>query len=81
VCVAAEAWQTYTGGILTSCPGSVDHCVQAVGIGGSSTSQPYWIVRNSWGTGWGIKGYIYLDATANNGNLCLINTYITTPTE
>jgi hypothetical protein len=81
VCVAAEAWQTYTGGILKTCAGSVDHCVQAVGIGGSSTTEPYWIVRNSWGTSWGIKGYIYLDATVDSGDICHIQEYITTPTE
>jgi len=81
VCVAAEAWQTYTGGILKSCAGSVDHCVQAVGVGGSSTTEPYWIVRNSWGTSWGIKGYIYLDATVESGDICHIQEYITTPTE
>jgi hypothetical protein len=81
VCVAAEAWQTYTGGILKTCAGSVDHCVQAVGIGGSSSSEPYWIVRNSWGTSWGIKGYIYLDSTVDSGDICHIQEYITHPTE
>jgi len=81
VCVAAEAWQTYTGGILKSCAGSVDHCVQAVGIGGSSSTEPYWIVRNSWGASWGIKGYIYLDSTVDSGDICHIQEYITHPTE
>ena len=32
VCVAAEVWNTYRGGIMTTCPGGVDHCVQAVGV-------------------------------------------------
>jgi len=81
VCVAAEAWQTYTGGILKTCAGSVDHCVQAVGIGGSSSTEPYWIVRNSWGASWGIKGYIYLDSTVDSGDICHIQEYITHPTE
>jgi hypothetical protein len=81
VCVAAEAWQTYTGGILKTCAGSVDHCVQAVGVGGSSSSEPYWVVRNSWGASWGIKGYIYLDATVDSGDICHIQEYITHPTE
>jgi hypothetical protein len=81
VCVAAEAWQTYTGGILKTCAGSVDHCVQAVGVGGSSTTEPYWIVRNSWGASWGIKGYIYLDSTVESGDICHIQEYITHPTE
>jgi len=81
VCVAAEAWQTYTGGVLKACAGSVDHCVQAVGIGGSASGSPYWIVRNSWGASWGEKGYIWLDATIENGDICHIQEYITTPSE
>ena len=28
VCIAAEVWNSYTGGILSVCPGGVDHCVQ-----------------------------------------------------
>jgi len=81
VCVAADAWQTYTSGILKSCPGSVDHCVQAVGYqSDASTPEPYWIVRNSWGLGWGIQGYIYLDMAASNGDICHIQEYITWPT-
>jgi Pyruvate/2-oxoacid:ferredoxin oxidoreductase delta subunit len=78
VCVAAEQWQDYTGGIMKSCPGSVDHCVQAVGYT-QSGSEPYWVVRNSWGTGWGVKGYIYLDMAANNGDICHIQEYMTYP--
>jgi len=81
VCVAAESWQTYTSGVLKVCSGSVDHCVQAVGVGGSTSASPYWIVRNSWGTSWGQKGYIYLDATVDSGDICHIQEYITTPTE
>jgi len=79
VCVAADAWQTYTGGILKSCPGDVDHCVQAVGYT-TSGSESYWVVRNSWGASWGEKGYIYLDMTADGGDICHIQEYMTVPT-
>jgi Pyruvate/2-oxoacid:ferredoxin oxidoreductase delta subunit len=79
VCVAAESWQTYTGGVMMTCAGSVDHCVQAVGYN-SDASTPYWLVRNSWGTGWGYAGYIYLSMTANNGDICHIQEYMTYPT-
>lgn len=79
VCVAAESWQTYTKGILSVCPGSVDHCVQAVGYN-TQGSTPYWVVRNSWGTGWGVEGYIYLDLNANSGDICHIQEYVTYPT-
>jgi hypothetical protein len=79
ICVAAEAWQTYTGGILKTCAGSVDHCVQAVGYT-TSGAEAYWVVRNSWGASWGEKGYIYLDMTADNGDICHLQEYITVPT-
>jgi len=79
VCVAAEAWQYYTGGVLTTCPGSVDHCVQAVGYNNNTASNAYWIVRNSWGAGWGISGYIWISMTAAGGDLCLINDYVNYP--
>lgn len=63
VCVAAETWNFYTGGVVTTCGKSVDHCVQAVGYEADST--PYWIVRNSWGKTWGEQGYIYVEAGEN----------------
>jgi len=72
VCVAAEDWFSYTGGVLRSCTGQVDHCVQAVGY-----TSDYWIVRNSWGTGWGVSGYIFI---GRGSDLCLIGDYITIPT-
>jgi C1A family cysteine protease len=62
VCVDANDWQFYSGGILSSCGTSVDHCVQAVGI---NTAKSYWNVRNSWGTSWGESGFIRLSYGAN----------------
>ena len=59
VSVAIEAdtlaFQFYTSGILNSkkCGVNLDHGVAAVGYG-----ENYFIVRNSWGAGWGDKGYI-----------------------
>jgi len=78
--VAAESWQLYTGGVLKTCTGSVDHCVQAVGMK-ASAAEPYWIVRNSWGAAWGEQGYIWLDMTVDSGDICHIQEYITYPTE
>jgi len=62
VCVDASQWSHYKGGVMrsTQCGRGIDHCVQLVGYD-SSANPPYWIVRNSWGTGWGISGYIYLE--------------------
>jgi len=62
VCVDAESWSSYTGGIMSVCGTSVDHCVQAVGI---DTAGGYWKVRNSWGTSWGESGFIRLSYGSN----------------
>jgi len=65
VCVAAETWQYYTGGIIgTSCSGSVDHCVQVVGWTQSSGVNA-WTIRNSWGTDWGYAGFCYVEYGCN----------------
>jgi C1A family cysteine protease len=74
VCVAADAFQTYRGGILKSCPGQIDHCVQAVGY---DSGNNYWIVRNSWATTWGEQGYIRI---AMGQDLCQIAQDATFPT-
>jgi len=66
VCVDAETWQTYESGIVgKSCGTSLDHCVQAVGLGATSSGETYWIVRNSWATDWGVGGYIYVKEGIN----------------
>jgi len=75
ICVDATTWQTYTSGIITkNCGTALDHCVQIVGwnVEGSTN---YWIVRNSWGTTWGNKGYIYVEI---GKNLCGIAQEATT---
>jgi C1A family cysteine protease len=76
ICVDAAKWYLYQGGIMTpsQCGQSVDHCVQLVGFDASG-STPYWIVRNSWGTGWGQQGYIYLEMYQDT---CAMADYVTT---
>ena len=63
VCLDASSWNSYTGGIMSTCGNRVDHCVQAVGV--DTSSNGYWKVRNSWGTSWGESGYIRLAYGAN----------------
>jgi hypothetical protein len=50
---------SYTGGVWDgSCSTSTNHLVAVVGYGtDDATGRPYWIYKNSWGTGWGEKGY------------------------
>lgn len=80
VCVDASAWQDYTSGVMTweECAwvNVLDHCVQLVGYE-TNAPKPYWIVRNSWNTGWGIEGYIWL---AIGGDTCGIAHDATVPT-
>jgi len=65
ICVDASAWQDYESGVMTweECAyiNLLDHCVQLVGYNTVDSSNPYWMVRNSWGTDWGIDGYIWLE--------------------
>jgi len=75
VCVAAESWNLYKGGIMSTCRGTVDHCTQAVGVDASSTG--YWKVRNSWGTSWGENGHIRLAYGANTCRITNDPTYAT----
>jgi len=72
VCVDASKWNSYKGGIMTSCGTRIDHCVQAVGVDTSS----YWKVRNSWGTSWGEAGYIRLAYGQNTCGITNDPTYV-----
>ena len=61
ICVDATLWQTYKGGVITSssgCGTSIDHAVQATGYNAAGN---YWIIRNSWGTNWGEKGFVWVE--------------------
>ena len=54
----------------------VNHAIAAVGYGTESTAagiQHYWIVRNSWGAGWGEQGYIRMEVTPGAG-ICNVQT-------
>jgi len=71
VCVNANDWNSYNGGVVAkgSCSGAyntLDHCVQLVGYD-TTAPTPYWIVKNSWGVdGWGEKGHIWLPMGENS---------------
>jgi C1A family cysteine protease len=70
--VAIEAdrsvFQSYRSGIFnsSSCGTNLDHATNVVGWG-SSSGTDYWIMRNSWGTSWGEKGYMRLAITSGAG--------------
>jgi len=54
-----------------SCPTTPDHAVLLVGFG-ETANKKYWILKNSWGTDWGLNGYFYLERGVN---LCGITSF------
>jgi len=76
VCVDAETWQLYQNGVISAnCGRSIDHCVQITGWNVES-SMTAWHVRNSWGTDWGMNGYLWVKM---GGNICDIAAVVTVP--
>ena len=73
VAVAIEAdenaFQFYSSGVLTKpCGTNLDHGVLLVGYG-TEGSLDYYKVKNSWGSGWGQRGYVLLGrGPSYNGN-------------
>lgn len=46
-------------GVFTGrCDTNLNHGVAVVGYGSTPDGINYWIVRNSWGSKWGEKGYV-----------------------
>jgi cathepsin F len=80
IAVAADEWQFYFGGVFyLPCGTGLDHAVTLVGYGNETNifyqKMDYWTVKNSWGTGWGYSGYIYVERGVGE---CGINLYVST---
>jgi C1A family cysteine protease len=73
VAIDSTTWKLYKRGVYTDCPTTLkySHAVVLVGIERDGT----WIIRNSWGRGWGDDGYIRLAS----GNSCGLTDYVFLP--
>jgi C1A family cysteine protease len=71
-----DAFQAYDDGVFNaSTLEEVNHAVILVGWDDSLGSEGAGIMRNSWGTGWGMDGYMYIEYGCSNVGFaaCYIN--------
>jgi len=65
--VDATNWGFYSSGTFRNCAENLNHVVLLVGV----DEKGNWLVKNSWGTSWGVNGYI----TLAPGNTCGVCNY------
>lgn len=74
-----DDFMQYRKGIYSSnschkTPDKVNHAVLAVGYG-EKNGIPYWIVKNSWGSQWGMNGYFLIERGKNMCGLAACASY------
>jgi len=67
-----ESYKTGVLNLSTGCS-KVTHAVMIVGYAvDTATKLPYWLVKNSWGSGWGMSGYVKVQVIDNAQGNCFI---------
>jgi len=60
-----RAFMSYKAGVLSGCSNNrPNHAVTVVGYG-TENGKDYWLVKNSWGSDWGDKGFVKLERGVN----------------
>ena len=63
-----SAFMYYSSGVIKrGCRTRLDHAITLTGYGTTASGTPYWIAANSWGTGWGDRGYVKFYRTLSEG--------------
>jgi C1A family cysteine protease len=70
---SGAAFGQYHSGVISSgCGTAINHAVLAVGYGtDAATGKEYYLVKNSWGTGWGDAGYVKIARTTGVGTCAI----------
>lgn len=67
---ATDAFQSYVSGVFNEhdpqCKGDGKCVNHAITIVGWDESKKAWIIKNSWGDMWGIRGYMYISYDSND---------------
>ena len=76
----ADDFSSYTTGVYTSTvcqngPMDVNHAVLAVGYGTDDNGMDYWLIKNSWGTSWGMDGFFMMERGVNMCGIADCNSY------
>lgn len=77
---ANDAWDGYSGGIIDVPGNGTNHLVLIVGWDDRMGADGVWIVKNSWGAGWGDSGYCYVEYGACNIGTGVTSMNYTPPT-